>query len=278
MSFDAMVLVLTSLEDVTSDMVITALNERGVEVARVDPADVGTVLRFGAEIDADTRWCGQLRTATRVVELQAVTAVYYRRPSPWRFDGLGQQAADFTAAEARHGLGGVLANLPNACYINHPAAITRADFKSAQLQAAARLGMRIPPTIITNDVEEARRFSVEHDPVVYKTFRGVPESDDGHAGAVWTQRIDPATLDDSVRVTAHLFQSEIPKVADVRVTVIGKHLFAHRITTPDEVLDWRSNDWDALRYERIPLPTRVAVAVQAYLETFGLVFGCFDSR
>ncbi|WP_405084373.1 hypothetical protein [Microbispora sp. NBC_01389] len=38
----SLVLVVTSLEDVTADMVIAALNERGVPLARVDPGDSAT--------------------------------------------------------------------------------------------------------------------------------------------------------------------------------------------------------------------------------------------
>ncbi len=225
------VLVVTSLEDVTADLVITALNERGAEVARVDPADIGPALHFDAAIGTGAQWAGRLRTTTRKVELAAVAAVYHRRPSPWRFDHLDQQARDFAVAEARHGLGGILANLPDARYVNHPAAVTRADFKPAQLQTAARFGLTIPATLITNDARQVHEFAIAHGPVVYKTFRGVPASADGYAGAIWAQRIDPALLDESVAVTAHLFQAEVPKVADARVTAVGHRIFAHSITT-----------------------------------------------
>jgi ATP-grasp ribosomal peptide maturase len=271
------VLVITSLEDLTADMVIAALNQRGVAVARVDPADIGPELVFGGTIGAGSaQWSGRLRTPSRKVDLGQVAAVYHRRPGPWRFGHLPQQARDFATAEARHGLGGILANLPRARYVNHPAAVTRADFKPAQLQTAARLGLAVPPTLITNDVEQARKFAAEHGPVVYKAFRGVPPSADGHAGAIWTQRIAPDTLDDTLAVTAHLFQAEIPKTADARVTVVGRQVFTHRITPPRGALDWRSGDWDALAHTPIQVPDSIAAALHAYLDTFGLVFGCFD--
>ncbi|MEK8171385.1 hypothetical protein NKH77_23825 [Streptomyces sp. M19] len=47
------VLVVTALEDITADWVITALNERDVPVVRVDPADIGHALGFGFRIGAD---------------------------------------------------------------------------------------------------------------------------------------------------------------------------------------------------------------------------------
>jgi hypothetical protein len=78
------VLVLTALEDVTADLVIAALNGRGVPVVRADPADLGTGLSFAARIGAGALvWGGRLVTASREVELGEVAAVYYRRPTPY---------------------------------------------------------------------------------------------------------------------------------------------------------------------------------------------------
>ncbi|MEU3099463.1 ATP-grasp ribosomal peptide maturase [Streptomyces sp. NPDC006967] len=273
------VLVVTALEDVTADAVVAALNERGVPVVRVDPADIGPALTFGFRVDADRpAWGGRLRTASREVESGEVAAVYYRRPTPYgtRFAHLPRQQRDFAATEARHGLGGVLNALPGARYVNHPAAVARAESKPAQLRRFARLGLRIPPTLITNDPEAAREFAAERGPVVCKTFRGLPAGDDGRTGAIWTQRVDPETFDDTLTVTAHLFQAEIPKTGDVRVTVVGRRVFAQQIAAPDGALDWRRGDWGALLHAPITVPPPVVAALHSYLASFGLAFGCFD--
>ncbi|MEU2378177.1 ATP-grasp ribosomal peptide maturase [Streptomyces misionensis] len=273
------VLVVTALEDLTADHVIGVLNERDVPVVRVDPADIGPALVFGFRLGAGVRrWSGRLRTPTREVEVEDVAAVYWRRPRPYsacagRVPG---QQGDFVAAEARHGLGGVLSGLHAPLYVNHPSAVARADFKPAQLQRFAALGLRIPPTLITNDLDEARKFAAGHEYVVYKTFRGLPPGDDGRAGAIWTQRIDPHTLDETVVVTAHLFQAEIPKTGDVRVTVVGHRVFAQLITTPSGALDWRRGDWDCLIHTPVAVPEPVRTALHGYLSSSGLVFGCFD--
>ncbi|MEV6982316.1 ATP-grasp ribosomal peptide maturase [Sphaerisporangium sp. NPDC051017] len=270
-------MVITSEEDVTANLVIEVLNERRVLVARVDPADVGPDLLFNAQMGGgETQWSGRLRTPSRDIALEQVRAVYYRRPSPWRFNELETQARDFAIAEARHGLSGLLANLPNCRYINHPANITKSDFKPAQLQVAARVGFTVPVTLISNDLDAIRKFVAEHEPVVYKSFRGAPPTPTGHVAAIWTQRIAQQDLDDSVSMTAHLFQQEVDKVADARVTVVGRHVFASRITTPDGALDWRMGDWDGLVYDPIDVPEAVKNALYAYLDHFGLVFGCFD--
>ncbi|KRV49150.1 hypothetical protein AQ490_21315 [Wenjunlia vitaminophila] len=274
-----LVLVVTSLEDITADAVITSLNERGVRVARVDPADIGPELTFDARIEAGTgAWRGRLRTTSREVELEEVAAVYYRRPTPYaaRYAHLPAQQRDFATNEARHGLGGVLNSLHGVVYVNHPAAVARADVKPTQLLAASRLGLVIPPTLVTNDAEQARKFAAGHQRIVYKTFRGLPHGDGERAGAIWTQRVAPDTFDDSLTVTAHLFQTEVPKTADVRVTVVGRRVFAQRIAAPNGALDWRRGDWDELVHAPVTVPVLVVRALFAYLATFELVFGCFD--
>ncbi|MEV7005540.1 ATP-grasp ribosomal peptide maturase [Streptosporangium sp. NPDC051022] len=270
-------MVITSKEDVTANLVIEALNERRVPVTRVDPADVGPDLLFSAHLRENAaHWSGRLRTPSRDIALEHVRAVYYRRPSSWRFEDLEPQARAFATAEARHGLNGLLLNLPNCRYVNHPTTIGMSEFKPAQLQVAAQAGFTVPTTLITNDLDAADTFAAGHTPMIYKSFRGVPSGPNNEAKAIWTQRVEPADLDESITVTAHLFQAEVPKHSDARVTVVGPRLFASQIISPDGALDWRRGDWDTLVHASIPVPSQVAEALRVYLDSFGLVFGCFD--
>ncbi|MGX1513503.1 ATP-grasp ribosomal peptide maturase [Streptomyces collinus] len=272
------VLVVTALEDVTADWVIAALNEREVPVVRVDPADIGPELVFGFRLDSGPAWSGPLRTGSRAVNVEDVGAVYCRRPTPYRhrFAQLPRQQRDFATAEARYGLDGVLHGLRRAQYVNHPVAVARAEFKPGQLQRFVELGLRIPATLVTNDVVSAREFAGEHPSVVCKTFRGLPPGEDGRAGAIWTQRVHSDDFDDSLSVTAHLLQAEVPKVGDVRVTVVGLRVFAQWITAPLGAVDWRCGDWNALVHTPVAVPSVVEAALHRYLAAAGLVFGCFD--
>lgn len=273
------ILVVTALEDVTADLVISVLNEREVPVVRVDPADIGAGLSFGARIGTGApAWAGRLVTGSREVELGEVAAVYYRRPTPYaaRYGHLPAQQRDFCVAEARNGLGGILHSLHGALYVNHPLAVARAEFKPAQLKRFAELGLTIPPTLVTNDVEQARKFAAENSRIIYKPFRGLPQGEDGHAGAIWAQCVAADSFDDSLAVMPHLFQAEVPKTGDVRMTVVGERVFASRVQAPDCPLDWRRGDWNELIHTPIDVPMPIAAAAHSYLASFDLVFGCFD--
>ncbi|MEU4233437.1 MvdC/MvdD family ATP grasp protein [Nonomuraea sp. NPDC026600] len=270
------VLVVTSLDDATANMVIEALNERKVQVLRIDPVDIGTGVTVSALIDSKrASWSGWLRTPSRDVPLDEIAAAYYRRPTSLRSDATQDQARRFILTEARFGLGGLLRTLPNCRYVNHPSATERADYKVTQLQVATQVGMKIPSTLVTNDLPSARDFSLKHGRTIYKSFRGAPAVD-GQASQIWTQRISPDDLDGTVSMTSHMFQEEIQKTSDARVTVVGRQVFASRITTSDRSLDWRSGDWGQLVHDTIEVPEAIRKSLFAYLDHFGLTFGCFD--
>lgn len=269
---DGVVLVLTCLEDASADMVIEHLITRGAAVARFDPGvDFPGRATLSAEVNRDPIR-GYLITESRHVDLQRERAVYYRRPTPYRSEG-SRQAVRFAAQEARFGLGGILASLP-CRYVSHPWALIAAEHKPLQLTLARRAGFTVPPTLITNRVEDVREFAAEHGPIVYKPLRGgAYTGPDGELCTIWTTPADPAELDDTIAYTAHLFQCRVDKAADLRVTVVGRQVFCVRIDS--DLLDWRA-DYDRLTYTVVDPPPDLSERCFAYLDELRIPFGAFD--
>ncbi|MDP9609181.1 ATP-grasp ribosomal peptide maturase [Streptomyces demainii] len=268
------VLVVTNLDDPTADLVIAELHGRGVPVVRLDSGDFPATLSCSAYIGGDTaRWGGSVATPTRVAGLGDVRALYYRRPSGFAFPHLDPQDARFAVAQARYGLGGILASLPDCLYVNHPNRIGDAEYKPAGLAAAAASGFTLPPTLITNRPDDARAFIKKHGPVIFKPLSVPLYLVDEKAQTLPVAEVSADEIDDSVTGTMHLFQARVDKAADVRVTVIGKQIFAVRIGCG--LLDWRT-DYSTHTYTPITTPPAVARAIRSYLMHFGLVFGAFD--
>ncbi|GAA4238573.1 hypothetical protein GCM10022254_55090 [Actinomadura meridiana] len=201
------VLVLSELDDATADSVIVELQKRDVPVMRLDPgADFPTDATFTAWLDGSGQWTGDLGMPTRRLVLGSVRAVYRRRPSLHKPPpNLEPQDADFVAEEARQGFSGILANLPNRLYVNHPDANRSAALKVRQLAVAAELGFRVPPSLVTNDPTQARAFALEQGQIIYKPLTHVR-----HVGAegpltIWTQPVHADELDETIAGTAHLF-------------------------------------------------------------------------
>ncbi|MEV5386109.1 ATP-grasp ribosomal peptide maturase [Streptomyces sp. NPDC052721] len=269
------VLVVTRVDDATADGVITELNRRRVPVVRLDPGDFPTAVKMNATFNGNGV-AGTLSTETRTIDLGDVRSVYWRRPTPYAVDlAMSEQTARWAVEEARYGLGGVLAALPGAHYLNHPWCNRDAEHKPAQLAMAARCGLNVPPTVITNDPNQARACAHTHRPVLYKPLRETEYADTGgRALTVWIEDVSPEQIDDRVRYTAHLFQQRVAKTADIRLTVVGENLFAVRIDGSPGV-DWRRH-YDRLSYTPIDVPAEIATGARAYLDAFGLAFGAFD--
>ncbi|MFJ3937046.1 MULTISPECIES: ATP-grasp ribosomal peptide maturase [unclassified Streptomyces] len=269
------VLVLTNLHDVTTDIVLRVLAARRVPVVRLDP---GTDLLAGSSLSASYGTGGQrgvLRTPSRDLDLTRVQSVWVRRPSAYDGPpGLDEHDRRFAREQAFWGIGGVLASLPHAHYVNHPWNNRAAEHKPTQLAAAQRVGFLVPDTLITQVAREAREFVARHcDGVVYKPVWNSPYRVAGRPHSVWVREVREEEVTDAVAVCPHLFQARVDKAFDVRVTAVGSWLSGVRIDSPD--LDWRRRQ-GLMRCGPVEVPGAVEQSVHAYLAHFRLVYGAFD--
>ncbi|MFB7176898.1 ATP-grasp ribosomal peptide maturase [Streptomyces sp. NPDC056257] len=268
------VLVATEANDPTADMVIAQLNRRQVPVVRFNPADIGDALTVSARYGIrSAQTAGRMLTPSKAARLDDVRAVYWRRPTWPTFPHLSPDDARFAAAQARYGLGGILHALDGALWANRPTRNAEADYKPHQLALAQRLGLTVPPTLVTNDLTEAREFTTGHPNVIHKTLRATPYQRDGVPVVSWAEPVTAGEIDERVAVAPHLFQVRVDKACDIRVLVVGGQVFAVRIES--DLLDWR-RDYSALTYSVITLPATLEKALLAFLDTFGLASGSFD--
>lgn len=268
------VLVLTHPLDVTTDLVMKQLDGRA-SVFRCDTADFPPRLQVVAA-SSDGAWSGTLTTAHRTVVLSDITAVYYRRPTGFTLpDSMGDSEREWAHEEALHGLGGVLVTLP-CRWVNHPHRNAAAEYKPLQLATAAKCGLQVPRTLITNDPDAAAEFVAEcPSGAVYKPLTGgVRDAGLTHfTTAVTAEQVgQPGTAH-----TAHQIQERVKKAYEVRLTVVGGRMFPARIDTGSQAaeLDWRS-DYRSVTYQHTTLPPAVANGVRRLMVVLGLRFGAVD--
>lgn len=268
------VLVLTGRDDLTADAVIDELAKRGEHVVRYDTADFPTASRLAVSLTRHG-WEGTL-TGSRSLDVGSVKSVWWRRPhefvTPPNWPG---QARALAVSEARSGLLGVLGSIPGR-WINHPAHDAAANYKPRQLAIAARVGLEVPRTIITSDPTYARDF-IGSGQVIYKGLGGGVLGPEGEHRFLPVSLVEADDVDDGVAGTAHLFQENVEKSFDVRLTAIGSRMFPVAIHAGSNAarLDWRT-DYRSLSYTPITLPTEVEKGVCGLLEELGLYFGALD--
>jgi ATP-grasp ribosomal peptide maturase len=271
------VLVLTNSTDLTANAVIYELEARGTSVVRCDLADFPLSLSMGVSLQNDG-WDGALYSSTESLNVADIRSVYYRRPAPFRLpQGLTEDASIFAQLEARAGFLGVLASL-RCRWMNPPAKEIAAAYKPVQLAHAASLGLRPPASLITNDPAKVREFiSLIGPPVLYKGIGRDLASDPAMVPAAATRIVLEDEIDDSIRMTAHLFQEFLTKSHEVRVTVVGRQMLAVEIHASSDAarLDWRT-DYDSLSYRITAVPEDVRSRIIALMDRFGLIFSALD--
>ncbi|MDM4719798.1 ATP-grasp ribosomal peptide maturase [Micromonospora sp. WMMA1363] len=268
------VLVLTQPYDVTADYVVAELAARDVPIFRCDPGDFPRTLTLVAQSGGG--WRGSLRLPGRRAALHDLGCAYYRRPTAFELPAhLTDEERRWATREARMGLGGVLAAHP--LWLNHPHDIARAEYKPVQLAAAGTVGLSAPPTLITNEPAAAERFVREHGGAVVKPLGSGVIAEAGTAKLIYTNRVCAEEIDHTVAGTAHLFQQQVDKAYEVRLTVVDDAWFAVRIDGASQAtgLDWRT-DYDALSYSVVTVPEAIRAAVSRLLARLRLRFGALD--
>src|SRR5215472_4223308 len=276
------VLVLTQQLDFHADIVIAELNKRSIPVVRFDTADFplrSTLIAYSQT----GSWDGAIVTEHRTIAFDQIGSIWYRRPTPFELDPmLSPSGQQFASAEARMALGGLLRSV-DCLWVNHPEKMVSADYKPYQLKVAGECGLEIPASLITNDPEAVLEFYERcKGEMIYKTLSGgmiVAES--GEVVSVYTSRV---TLDDlrdegsRVSYTACLFQELVPKEVELRITVVGEHVFSAEIsyTHPERAtIDWRTAYQD-LQYGIHELPSEIRNKCLALVRKLGLSFAAID--
>lgn len=161
--------------------------------------------------------------------------------------------------ECNHLFNALWVNLLNAFWVSKPENIRKASLKLFQLQLATEMGFRIPRSIVTNSEEQARSFIENNGDVVVKTLASPAIYSQEGVAEIYTHMLKKEDMRQlsHVRFGATFLQQFIPKRKDIRVTVIGKSLFAAAIDSVgfrEARIDFRRSKIYNLPHEPIQLP------------------------
>ena len=169
---------------------------------------------------------------------------------------------------------------PHAWWINNKDAAIRASSKLLQLRVAVNCGLRIPLTLCSNDPNEIRYFLLKHESegVIYKPLCTPYWLEPENIRVFYTSQINFLGLpeDGVLQATPGIFQKEVKKKYELRVTCFGDFLMAARIESPEKNTDWRSTDQENLQVIPYTLPSILEEKIRLFMRKMGLVFGCID--
>jgi glutathione synthase/RimK-type ligase-like ATP-grasp enzyme len=159
-----------------------------------------------------------------------------------------------------------------------------ASLKLYQHRVASEVGLAIPRTVVTNDRAEVRRLAreVSGGRLVTKMNYGFARErpGDGWYEKATTTPVTDADLEalEGLDLCPMIFQEEVPKKLELRVTIVGTRLFAAEVdsqSVPANRHDWRV-DQGANRWRPCQLPAPVADKLVALLTRLGLNYGACD--
>jgi hypothetical protein len=156
-----------------------------------------------------------------------------------------------------------------------------AENKIWQHRAALRVGLLTPRSLYTNDPTQIRGFIKKHGGrVAFKLLRSAMWKSGADELGCYTNTIGLADLveDHLLQAVPGIYQELVPKAYELRVTIMGNHIFTARINSQETVhgdLDWR-REYDSLSMVPWELPKAVSTKAQRLLRHLGLVFGCLD--
>jgi hypothetical protein len=271
------VLIVTASYDIGAEYVIKALRQRGTLVFRLNTDQFPSQVKASFEPPEDLR----LSAGDETLLGTSVKSVWYRRHvSPELPAKVKTGVRDFCERESRAFLDGVLAALPVERWMSLPQAIARAERKPYQLAMAARLGFRIPDTVITNDQSAVFDIAKRHQLVAKAVSSGYIASPRGNR-AIFTSALQSGDLEDlsGLALAPVTFQTLVDKVSDIRVTVVADEVFAAEILSQEREssrIDWRATDDPNLPHRKHELPPEVASLCREVVKRLGLVFGAID--
>lgn len=217
-----------------------------------------------------------ITTGDREIHSECVAGVWLRRTRTHAISGSVTDARvrRFCVDESRAALQGWLYSL-GPLALNPLAAELAANRKPYQLHLAARVGLRVPRTLITNSPEHARRFNTElGQHTIFKILGAID----------WCFLETRAMQDgyepflDALEYAPVIFQERIDGVEDVRVTIVDDRLFTVGIKArhPGAAIDWRLDLGAEIRPHE--LPDDVAARLLDLMRALGLRFGAIDLR
>lgn len=274
-------LVPTFPSDVHAVEVALVLEDRGHEAVLWQGSDFPTLQ--SASIDFRG---GEIDWELTGLDLDGVRppfdGVWYRRPTPPVLPStLHSGDRDVAWRECNEFIAGLyLLAAPDAFWVNPPP-IRRAELKPVQLREAARAGLVIPRTLMSNDPARIRRFLAEHrGRTIYKPFFPAQWDHGDQVAILMTNevRLEDLPSEDVLRLTPGIFQEKVDKAHELRVTILGEHVVTARLLSQESErtrLDWRAG-MGKISVEPDRLPEEVERACLRLMRGLGIVFGCFD--
>jgi glutathione synthase/RimK-type ligase-like ATP-grasp enzyme len=161
--------------------------------------------------------------------------------------------------------------------------LMRAENKMSQLQLARDIGFDIPRTLVSNSPAHFAEFYRECNGEVIskivhsRAWRSIAEYEPLGFTQVVSKR--DSGYAHTIRYCPTIFQAYVPKLLELRITIVGAQVFAIEIHSQQSKRsrdDWRRDDLRKTPHRVHTLPQDIERLCLAIVEALGVTFGAID--
>ncbi len=221
----------------------------------------------------------------RIVLLKDIKSILYRKEQEPKIDSAVKEESlrDFAKRESRVVLRSFYQSF-NGLWINHPLRVRAASQKIYQLQKAKEVGFNIPSTLVTNQPKDLKEFYDKHKEtgIIVKPLSFPIAEGQQEYYAFSTARVTEKDIGhmEEVQYSPTLFQEEVPKKYELRITVVGNKVFPCKIDSQissKTELDWRFFEpGKPVPHEATSIPLEIEKKCVKIVKSLGLKFGAID--
>lgn len=275
-----MILILTKAIDPTVDFVCEKLIEKSIEFRRIN---LDNVRACGSLVIRPTNKFWEMSDGETFVRNEEISVVWQRRIPRVKRNGLQSEAEEYLEQEWRLAWEWWINSLDEQKILDPEWRLKTASNKFLQLKFAREAGFTVPETLATSDPVAFMEFFAKEKRVIAKTLGGFGRVDkpDESFKAIYTNRIADKDLSRvaSIKHAPIIFQEEILKSYEVRVTLVGTQFFSCKIESQKSVrtlVDWRRYDFHNVPHSVIDLPHNVEQMLLGIARSLGINFASFD--
>src|SRR5947209_683851 len=176
----------------------------------------------------------------------------------------------------------LLEKMPVWC-INKYTASRMINNKSVQLLLARNCGLSVPQALMSNSPQAVRDFMERHQhrPTICKQFMPHIWQMEQTRGVAVTEAFqltrEQLPSDEVLTYAAAIYQDMVVKQFDVRMVLMGNHVYSYSLRTARGVLDWRQDAGQGhIEVEAIATPPEVEKGVLEFARQAGVCFGSLD--
>lgn len=285
-----MLLIITNAADIHPNPVAEILNERKIPFFRLNTDRLLTDYDICWKFD-EKKFSFTIKYKRFPLEIRSdqVSSVWERRPMEplATYDEITDEHIRRTVLEEadgflrffRYALAGM-----DVLWIGHPINERFAGSKIIQKMVAQRVGMNIPKTLFSNNLEDLTIFGDEDIALKPISSFDIP-LDEKNSIVFYTQRLKTEQFrnlgEQSFRNTINFLETYSEKAYELRVTVICGRFFTAKVHSQNQkenegATDWRQGYDHGIVFEGVETPLEIMDKCLSFLSYFNLEFGCFD--